>query len=74
MQTYSKFLGCLDLQHSSFLHYLGHQYHSQSKGTVLGCLCLQSSNQQLKREKVIWKTAITNQDLRTLSSNEYDKC
>ena len=47
MQTYSKFLGCLDLQHSSFQHYLDHQYLFQCKDTVLDCLRLQNSRQQL---------------------------
>ena len=47
VQTYSKFLGCLDLQHSSFQHYLDHQYLLQCKDTVLDCLHLQNSRQQL---------------------------
>ena len=52
MKTYSRFLGGLDLQHSSFQHHLDHQYLFQCKDTVLDCLRLQSSSQQLKSEKL----------------------
>ena len=53
MQTYSKFLGCLDLQHSSFQHYLDHQYHSQCKGIDRDCWSLQNSSQQLIKRSFI---------------------
>ena len=59
MQTYSNFLGCLDLRHSNFQHYLDHQYHSQCKGIGQGCLSLQNSNQQLMKKVQCIMIAIT---------------
>ena len=58
VQTYSKFLDCLDLRHNNFQGYLDHQYLFQCKDTVLDCLRLQNSRQQLikkhKRKKNIY--------------------
>ena len=53
MQTYSKFQGCLDLQHSNFQRYWDHQCLSQYKYTVLHCLSLQNSSQQLIKRSFI---------------------
>ena len=59
MQTYSKFLGYLDLQYSNYQHYLDHQYHSQCKDIGQGCLSLQNSNQQLMNNVLSIMIAIT---------------
>ena len=51
LKTYSSFLGWLHHPGSNFQRYRGHQYQSQCKGTLLDCLNLQSSSQQLNWKK-----------------------